>query len=258
MNKRRKIEENYWISFSDIMTGLMIIFMFIAIAYIVKVQEQQVKLMNAIEVTEENQRVIEEIVKNYDDTKFSLYKELDSLIKNSFQGEYIEVSNDLSVKFSNPSVIFSLGSSEITSAFKKTLDNFIPKYLEIINKKKYQDKILEIRIEGHTDTVRFANAYDNENNYILSIELSQERAKNVLAHVRKINFYQNLKYQDKRRLDFLLTCNGMAYGRTLDINKKLTYSTNKPVNNDNSRRVEFRIITTSEKVIEDIMEKFKK
>ena len=38
---RRNNQDSYWISFSDIMTGLMVIFMFIAINYIVQIIEHK-------------------------------------------------------------------------------------------------------------------------------------------------------------------------------------------------------------------------
>ena len=42
MQKRKfKVTENYWMSVSDMMSALMIIFLFIAIAFMIKVQQQQ-------------------------------------------------------------------------------------------------------------------------------------------------------------------------------------------------------------------------
>ena len=39
--KNHSAQENYWISLSDMMTGLMVIFMFIAISYIVQIKNKQ-------------------------------------------------------------------------------------------------------------------------------------------------------------------------------------------------------------------------
>lgn len=75
---------------------------------------------------------------------------------------------------------------------------------------------------------------------------------------RNIEYYKNLSYQDEKRLQFLLTANGLSYGRTLDANRELTAITNNPVDNKNSRRVEFKIITTSENLIEKVLKELGK
>lgn len=241
---RRNIDENYWISFSDMMTGLMVIFMFIAIAYIIEVKNKQ--------------NAVENIAEGYKQSKRLMHKDLDSLISNNFKNSDVELSEDLSVKFGNPDVLFAIGQSDLTPTFQQTLDKFLPQYLTLIAQEKYINNISEIRIEGHTDTIPFKSASNAEENYLMCIELSQQRAKQVLAYVRNSKSYQSLSLENRKRLDFLLTCNGMAYGRALDNNKSLTYLSGKPVNNDNSRRVEFRIITTSEKVVESILNKIEK
>ena len=43
----KKSSEDHWMSISDLMSALMIVFMLIAIAFMIKVQHQQ-KLMNDI------------------------------------------------------------------------------------------------------------------------------------------------------------------------------------------------------------------
>ena len=51
MQKRKfKVTENYWMSVSDMMSALMIIFLFIAIAFMIKVQQQQ-DTMNPVSYT---------------------------------------------------------------------------------------------------------------------------------------------------------------------------------------------------------------
>ena len=45
-------KNNIWMSVSDLMTGLMVIFLFVAIAYISKVQEHSVTLKDYVEVKE--------------------------------------------------------------------------------------------------------------------------------------------------------------------------------------------------------------
>jgi hypothetical protein len=69
-----------------------------------------------------------------------------------------------------------------------------------------------------------------------------------------MNYYQGLSTEDEKKLQFLLTANGLSFGRTLDNKKKLTALSGKTVNTDYSRRVEFRIITSSEALVEKVIE----
>lgn len=121
--------------------------------------------------------------------------------------------------------------------------------------KKYKDKISEIRIEGHTDTVP-APSFDKDP-YIGNILLSQQRAAEVLKHFRNMNYYKTLSKTDEKFLQFWLTANGLSYGRTVDSNGELTIISGLPINNKKSRRVEFRIVTTSDKLIERVLKEIK-
>jgi outer membrane protein OmpA-like peptidoglycan-associated protein len=116
--------------------------------------------------------------------------------------------------------------------------------------KKYKDKIAEIRIEGHTDTKPIGASGDP---YIDNMKLSQDRGRNVLAFLRTQSCFSSLNRSEKERLQYWLTANGLSYGRTVDKSYKLTFESKKAVDNDKSRRVEFRIVTTSEAIINEAL-----
>ena len=158
----------------------------------------------------------------------------------------------MSIKFTDPQVLFPTGKSEITPYFQTVLSEFLPKYLSVVIQDKYKNKIAEIRIEGHTDTKPIGLSGDP---YIDNMKLSQDRGRNVLAFLRSQNIFLNLKSEDKKRLQYWLTANGLSYGRTVDKDYKLTFESNKEIDNDKSRRVEFRIITTSEAIINEALKK---
>lgn len=229
--------ESNWISFSDIMTGLMVIFMFIAISYIVEVQEKQ----------QERDIIFEE----FKATKEDLFAELDKEFKDDFKEWDVELDKDLSIKFTNPDVLFQSGKSDIRPNFAQILDEFLPRYFDVLLQQKYTDKIAEIRIEGHTDTVP-APQYDSDP-YIGNVKLSQLRSAEVLKYFRDMPYYEQLSDSTEQKLQFWITANGLSYGRTLDSDKKLTTISGNSVNNRFSRRVEFRIITTSESLIERVL-----
>src|SRR5690606_25537885 len=139
----------------------------------------------------------------------------------------------------------------IRPEFLKMLDDFLPRYFNVLMQEKYTDKIAEIRIEGHTDTVA-APKFDKDP-YIGNVILSQLRSAQVSKHLRNLEYYKTLTKKDEFRLQFWLTANGLSYGRTIDNNKQLTAISGKSANNNLSRRVEFRIITTSENLVERVL-----
>jgi len=228
---------NNWISFSDVMTGLMIIFLFISISYMLEVQKKQ------------KQR--DEIFEEFKATKEELYNEISKEFKADFQKWQVKLDKDLSIKFTNPDVLFKSGETGIRPEFDTILNSFLPRYFEIILQDKYKDKIAEIRIEGHTDKVP-APKFDRDP-YIANLILSQLRSTAVVKYFRNTKYYKNLLNEKIHLIEYLLTANGLSYGRTVDNNGELSILTGKPIDNDKSRRVEFRIITTSDKLVERVL-----
>lgn len=97
---------NVWLSVSDLMTGLMVIFLFVAIAYISRVQKNQ------------------SVLTDYVETKNEMH---DKLV-NEFAGDTLKwqmaIGKDLTMKFKEPTVLFATGSYELTLASKKFSTNF--------------------------------------------------------------------------------------------------------------------------------------
>lgn len=233
-------KESFWIPYADLMTVLMVIFLFISLSYMGLVQYQK----------KQQDKIFEE----YKQTKENLFNELKETFKNDFQRWNLELDKDLSIKFTNPNVLFQSGKSDITPVFQAILSEFFPKYLKVIMQDKYQTKIAEIRIEGHTDDVPILKTDDP---YIDNIQLSQDRSRNVLQFLRSTNAYKNLNTEKEQLLQFWLTANGLSYGRTLDSDKKPTFYSKRPIDKEKSRRVEFRIVTTSEMLVEQVIKQLK-
>ena len=234
-------KESFWIPYADLMTVLMVIFLFISLSYMGLVQFQK----------KQQDKIFEE----YKQTKENLYYELRETFKDDFQKWNLELDKDLSIKFTNPNVLFQSGQSDITPVFQQILSDFFPKYLSVIMQDKYKNKIAEIRIEGHTDDVPIHRTSDP---YIDNVQLSQDRSRNVLQFLRGLQSYKNLLTEKEQLLQFWLTANGLSFGRTLDRNKELTYISNQPIDKEKSRRVEFRIVTTSELLVEQVLEQLNK
>jgi len=81
--------------------------------------------------------------------------------------------------------------------------------------------------------------------------LSQKRSNKVLDYMMSLGFYVKLDAKQKNFLRFITTANGLAYGKALDEDGKFKYTTGKNIQTDKSMRVEFRIVTNSQKVIDE-------
>lgn len=223
-------KHNVWMSVSDLMTGLMVIFLFVAIAYITREKKDLTK---------------------YVDSKEELYKKLVNKFADDTTRWKMTIGKNLSVKFNNPTTLFNSGSAEITPEFKSVLDNFIPKYLDILIRDSLRRNINEIRIEGHTDD----DGFSRQDPYIANVRLSQERARNVLQYIRNIPAFKDYSIEDQALLNYWFTANGLSYGKALDSNGDYVYESKLPIDKAKSRRVEFRIITTDDKILENFVNK---
>lgn len=228
---------NVWLSVSDLMTGLMVIFLFVAIAYISRVQKNQ------------------SVLTDYVETKNEMH---DKLVK-EFAGDTLKwqmaIGKDLTMKFKEPTVLFATGSYELTPRFKQILDEFLPRYFTILLNDSLSNKIQEIRIEGHTDDVPIPR-YDSDP-YIANAMLSQQRALSVIRYFRNMPAYQKYSPEQQHQLEFWLTANGLSYGKSVDSNGEYTQKSGNPIDKDLSRRVEFRIVTTGDEVLENFVKKNK-
>lgn len=228
-------KHNVWMSVSDLMTGLMVIFLFVAIAYIMRVQKST------------------SILTDYVDTKTKLHDKLINQFGDDTTKWKMTIGKDLSMKFNDPTTLFESGSAEITPKFKAVLDDFIPKYLDILLRDSLRRNINEIRIEGHTDNDPYPS-YDKDP-YIANIRLSQDRARNVLKYIREIPVFNEYSAEEQELLNYWFTANGLSYGKALDSDGRYVYDSKQPIDMAKSRRVEFRIITTGDEILENFVRK---
>ena len=143
-----------------------------------------------------------------------------------------------------------------TQLLLEIIDEFIPRYLSILLEDSLANKIKEIRIEGHTDDVP-APQFGTDP-FLANIKLSQLRSYSVLEYIRNMESYQKYTDEQKRKLEFWFTANGLSYGKAIDSNGEYVAETKKVIDKDRSRRVEFRIITSGEEVLENFVNKNKK
>lgn len=223
-----------WISISDMMTGLMMIFLFISVSYSYQINEK------SKDVTEKQENIAD-IVQEWKDYKKviadDLHKEFDKDLK---KWDASIDDDNLSFRFESPEVLFKAGKSQVTPLFDEILSDFWPRYISVLNRHDYY--IREIKIEGHTSS-EWSSSVTREESYFLNMQLSQDRSRNVLHAC-----YSNTSKIFKEWIISSITANGFSFSR-------LMYDEEGNEDIDKSRRVEFTIMVDSETKINEISDK---
>ncbi|MGL4672297.1 OmpA/MotB family protein [Cetobacterium sp.] len=224
--------DDFWPSISDLMSGLMIIFMFIAISFMSKIAEEKQSMTD--------------LANDYKEVKISIYKELFKEFETDLSrwNAYIDPET-LSIKFKEPDIFFEQGSSDLNYRFKDILDDFFPRYISILNTSKFSDEIEEVRIEGHTST-EWTKISTPIESYFKNMELSQNRTRSTLHYVMNLESMVN---HEKFMIE-KVTANGLSYSKKI-VNGGIE-------DKKMSRRVEFRIRTKAEQKIDEILAKANK
>ncbi|MCT4604477.1 MAG: OmpA family protein [Marinifilum sp.] len=214
-------EESQWIHISDLMSVLMMVFLFIAISYMFVVKKQFNK--------------IKEIAVTYNKLQDDLYDKLYDEFKGDLEKWNAEIdSTTISIKFKSPEVLFGAGQAQLKPEFKSILSDFIPRYLKIITDTIYIDDIEEIKIEGHTSSEGKAGM-NKDQSYIYNMDLSQKRAFSTFNYI-----YRHLTPSSQKEWVMKhLTSTGLSFSRIKIDESGLE-------NRLQSRRVEFRIKTNAE------------
>lgn len=225
-----------WISISDMMAGVMMIFLLIAVVYMVVISKAEKRLATQNAELLELNKQMSDIAKTYKNLQAELYGDLVTEFSSDLEKWNAEIDEDNTVRFREPEILFDQGKKEVKLRFKQILDDFFPRYVNILTQPKYKGDIEEIRIEGHTST-EWQNAKSLEDRYLGNAELSQARALEVLKYC----FNNTQIKEDKQWLIGVLRANGLSFAKPLE-------------SVELSRRVEFRAITKSNQKILEILD----
>lgn len=209
-------ENAFALSTGDLMAGLLFIFILLLMGALLQVQEK----------AEQD----EKIVQQYDQTKTQLYIDLQAEFKDDLKVWRATIDSTLCIRFQEPAMLFDNNKAELKPLFKDILDDFFPRYISVLSRPEYKDNIVEIRIEGHTDS---------NGEYFHNMELSQNRTRSVLAYCFGLMDEEQIEWAKG-----LITANGLSSSQPIMVqgteDKRL------------SRRVEFRVRTNAEKQLEEI------
>ena len=216
--QRKSGGEESWISVSDIMAGLMMVFLFIAVVYA---------------------RNVQEIVATWQDTESAIRSALYDEFKNDLPKWDAEIDNaTLTVRFKAPEILFKQGEDDLTPKFEEILADFMPRYIDLLAT-RFDADIDEARIEGHTSS-EFSLGDTQTEAFIKNMGLSQARTRAVLEYSLALPGLQNhTPWMIKK-----VSANGLS-------SAKLVFSDGVE-NKRRSRRVEFTIKTNTREVLQRV------
>ena len=262
--KRRSNDEetSYWLSYSDMMAALLLIFVLIISFTMLQskrqYEEKERELLAQQNVIGEKQEQLDQQQEQLDEQKDIVsqqqeqmqtqQEQLDKIIgiksalitalRDEFDGSELKVSVDSqtgAITF-DASVLFDKGKYEIKDEGKNFLDQFLPRYFSVLLKKDFHQYISEIMIEGHTDTTA---------DYLYNLELSQQRALSVAKYCLDEKSSSIPKDQIER-LQKIMTANGRSFSNPI-------YKEDGTIDMDASRRVEFKFRLKDEEMVEEMV-----
>lgn len=215
-------EENvFWVTMSDMLLGLMMVFMTLFIL-----------AMTGFSQTKIQQQA----------TQSQVAEQLSKALKE----QKIEATIDKltgQVKISDLE-LFDVNSYQLSDKGKKYLDKFIPIYVNtIFSNKELYDKIVNVAIQGHTDSQSYAGVTTKEGQFLNNMELSLKRADAVANYLFKTGY--NKKYTEK--LTKTVIVEGKSFTEPVMINGKEDYA--------KSRRVELQLVVKDTNIQDLLMKK---
>jgi len=223
MKYRKREQVNYWMSYADLMSALMLVFILLLSLVILDYRE----LLAAKE------KQIQDVV--------SVKTEIIRALTEAFRDSNLRIEIDQetgAIRFPG-SVLFEYNSAELSPEGKQFLQRFIPQYLKILLQERFRNEISSVIIEGHTD---------QQGTFMYNMNLSQERAFSVLSYIYSPEFPA---FPERTIAQKLITANGRSFSHPIK-NEQGEYDPER------SRRVEFlfrlkedEMIRTIEKLVND-------
>ena len=157
----------------------------------------------------------------------SFYTSLVKLFKPEIDTKQLIIKKDLTIEFTKKSLEFKVGKSILTKVQKQFLDRFSKKLIPFLNKNKELVKTLEIN--GHSSSEWGKTNFTNR--YLKNEKLSMKRSFSTISYI----FTQQNK-QTQIWLSKIIKGSGLNFLQKI--------KTNNQENQEKSRRVSFKILTT--------------
>lgn len=215
-----------WISVSDLMAGLMMVFLCVAIFMMSAANKEREK--------------VRKIARSYMENQLALYESLDNEFQKDFKrwGAHLD-KETLEITFQGADAMFATGDSQISEQYRIIFNTFFPRYMRVLS--PFHASISGIHIEGHTSSSW--SQYDDSGSYFKNLSLSQRRAGSVLEYLYfldDVEIYRNWIIKNVAAV-------GYSSSRFVP-----DAAGNEDV--ERSKRVVFRVVTNSDSRIRSLLE----
>lgn len=213
MRLRPKTEENhegniFWITMTDLMTGLVLVFI---VMFFYTYMTSHLELVKQTLAKENATKSLQESLKSQNIN--ATVDPISGIVKIS----------DLE--------LFELSSYKLSDKGKKYLDKFAPAYLDTLFSNNYLNKNIDkIIIQGHTDSQTFAGKYSEDEQYMKNMELSLNRAYAVANYMTKTHYNK----ANGNKLRKMIIVEGASFSQPVIVNGKEDFA--------KSRRVELKLV----------------
>lgn len=212
LQRKNTIEEGgdnnvFWVTMSDLLLGLAIIFMTLFVLAMTGFTQQ------TIEQKQQQMEVNKELIEKLNEA--------------NIDAQVDPMTGDIKI---SDLELFETGSYNLSAKGRNYLDKLMPIYINtIFSKTELVTQIENIIIQGHTDSQSYAGIKNPDIQYMKNMSLSLQRANSVADYMFHTNYNKN--YSDK--LKKILVVEGKSYSEPIIINGKEDYN--------KSRRVEMRL-----------------
>ena len=231
-------EHNSWMSYTDLLSGFLIVFIVASLIYFNQLSDVQKKLQGY------SPEAINNMIK-WQETHGNLVN-INNDFKDVFEGidSVVFLKEEGSIRLyptnenKHDSILFETGKAKIQPNLEKRLAVFGPRFIRKAMHLVQEGKnIAEIRIEGHTDSDgQFFGGLDSQGDYSSdegNLLLSSRRAYVIYRYL-----YENCCRTSEERNFVLQHVISVGYS-----SQKTIKDTNGREDKDKSRRIEFRIIS---------------
>lgn len=240
-------DANQWMSFTNVMIAVLLIF---TIAFIIGLLRSTILTKNAqiqyhsekdkieqvqMQVSKEQETIVEELRKQLAETENKLLKQEENIrkmseVKNRITNELVDALGKLelnmdidkqtgAVRFSE-ALFFDKNKKTINKNGEDYLNKFFPVYISVLLSDTNKNYIDQIVIEGHSD---------EDGYYLYNLELSYKRAYEVAKYIlyRNLHKTSSVEFPEK-----YISVNGRSYGQPVQLDGV--------IDRQKSRRVEFK------------------
>lgn len=239
---REEGEKPFWISYSDLMTALMILFLVVMVASLTSISQQAMQIKHQAEKIQKELNPVEEIPKIEEKPIVEAKEELDPLEMMEMQRiqEVRAVCSDIqdTAKEANAAAVVDCGRNVIdlgeAGRFDKgqyalrpdgmqALHSLIPVIIDVAKSPLGQKWLKRVHIQGYTDT---------DGSYLYNLNLSLKRSEWVMCEIlREDSLVNNLK---------ALSAEERSLAKRLFLVAGVSFN-NQKTDKETSRRVEFKL-----------------